>query len=1396
MKKTLQKPPFGRMIILCLILGLGTGFLNRTVAQYTQGNLVVLQVGSGTGTLSSAATPVNLVEYSPTGGSPINTLALPTTTSGLNRKLTVSGTAGSEGALTLSSDGHYLTVVGYDAAIATANVVSAANIDRVVARIDNGRTINTTTVLPQSAAYTGNNIRSAVTTDGTQLWMSGTGTGGGIRYTTLGATDGGVQVSSTITNTRIVNIVNGQLYVTSSTGSFTTVSSVGTGLPTTSGQTITPLPGIPASAAASNQYAFVFFDRDPAIPGVDLLYVADQTAGNGLLKYSFDGTTWTARGSFTGIATGLTGAINATTNGIDLYVTVGTTAANSIYKLTDNTAATVSITTGSTIATAGAVLATATANTAFRGIAFAPTAIVVPKPDLTVSLSAPVSATLNQPFTYSLVVSNPGSASALGITAQFELPAPTSLTYNSATEASGFTASQTGNIVAFSGGSLSAGASTTLTVNVTPIITGNVLSGTALVDPSNTVAESNEANNSAPAVTVSVDVAPVGQIRITEYAYDGAGTGGEFIELTNVGNAPVDLTGWSFDDSSRQPGSFAIGGFGTVQPGESVVIAENAAEAFRTAWYLPTTVKVIGGNAQNLGRGDEINIYDASNILVDRLTYGDNVTGVGGPRTQNISAWTTPANLGANAITTWQLSTVNDAQHSYSSVSSNIGNPGGYNVALNRVIVRESGNTTNVTEGGASDTYTLVLNSQPTADVVVTITPGSQLTTDPTVLTFTPANYNVTQTISVSAVDDNVVEQTHFATITHSATSPDAAYNGITINPVSVTITDNDVAVGASPTIIVASTTTAYLSASAISSAISDPTDPASTLGIDFTINDIDTPISSLSVTASSNNASVVPTANLNLTGNDASRNLRITPAGVGYAVITVTVSDGSNTTSYVINYAASAASTSTSRFHTGSSDASTAVDAGGGYMLVADDENQVLRLYSRTNSGLPVNGFDYTSSLALTDISGSVPREVDIESSVRVGDRIYWLGSHSNSSGGADRPNRSRLFATDVSGSGASTTLSYVGRYDGLKTDLINWDVNNGHGLGANYFGLQASAAPGVAPETDGGIGFNIEGLTIAPDGITGYLSFRAPISPVSNRTKALIVPVTNFTSLVSGNPTGGSATFGVPILLDLGGRGIREIKGNGNGQYLIVAGPSGGAGADPNAFKLYTWTGSATDAPVLRAADLSGLSGTNGNSSIESIVEVPASLDESSSIQFVLDNGDQVFYNDGTIAKELAQNNFKKSRSDYATLGAATAPDLTAILSTLPSTIYGSSPVNVVVDVFEANNVATSGLVKVYITKDPVVSLSFDQTSTFVGGKVVQNGDWTFDAISDKSFYILTTTQAMGANSKKSVGLTGVLNSGNTRGSLTLSSLVVGGSEIKITNNSDADSIDYFNK
>ncbi|MBI1926944.1 T9SS type A sorting domain-containing protein [Candidatus Poribacteria bacterium] len=108
------------------------------------------------------------------------------------------------------------------------------------------------------------------------------------------------------------------------------------------------------------------------------------------------------------------------------------------------------------------------------------------------------------------------------------------------------------------------------------------------------------------------------------------------------------------------------------------------------------------------------------------------------------------------------------------------------------VTISETGNSTDVTEDGATDTYTVVLQSQPASDVTITVTPDAQVSVSPNTLTFTPANWNVAQMVTVTAVDDAIAEGAHTGTITHSATSADATYNGIAIVSVTANIQDND----------------------------------------------------------------------------------------------------------------------------------------------------------------------------------------------------------------------------------------------------------------------------------------------------------------------------------------------------------------------------------------------------------------------------------------------------------------------------------------------------------------------------------------------------------------------------------------------------------------------------
>ena len=122
------------------------------------------------------------------------------------------------------------------------------------------------------------------------------------------------------------------------------------------------------------------------------------------------------------------------------------------------------------------------------------------------------------------------------------------------------------------------------------------------------------------------------------------------------------------------------------------------------------------------------------------------------------------------------------------------------------IILTESGGSTKVKEGAETDSYTIVLKSEPMANVTINITPGGQTTTNPTSVVFTPANWNVAQTVTVTAVDDALIEGSHTETITYTTSSEDANYNGVVMPAMTVTIADNDEAFNC-PTLIASSST-------------------------------------------------------------------------------------------------------------------------------------------------------------------------------------------------------------------------------------------------------------------------------------------------------------------------------------------------------------------------------------------------------------------------------------------------------------------------------------------------------------------------------------------------------------------------------------------------------------
>ena len=96
------------------------------------------------------------------------------------------------------------------------------------------------------------------------------------------------------------------------------------------------------------------------------------------------------------------------------------------------------------------------------------------------------------------------------------------------------------------------------------------------------------------------------------------------------------------------------------------------------------------------------------------------------------------------------------------------------------------------------DGYTVALDTEPTANVTVTVAghAGTDVTPNPATLTFTSTTWSTAQTVTVTAGDDADTTDDS-VTLTHSAASADTGYGGIAIDEVAVTVSDNDTAVAA-----------------------------------------------------------------------------------------------------------------------------------------------------------------------------------------------------------------------------------------------------------------------------------------------------------------------------------------------------------------------------------------------------------------------------------------------------------------------------------------------------------------------------------------------------------------------------------------------------------------------
>jgi hypothetical protein len=376
------------------------------------GHVVVYRVGDGSDALTNAATPVFLDEYA-LDGTKVKTLDLPTAASGQQRALTAAGLSRSEGLITRSPDGSYLAVTGYDAEPGTTGPAGVSltasdtsNVERTVGIVDGNNTIDTSTGLTGATAP--QIARSAATIDGQRLWTAGGN--GGLATVGIGGT-GPVRVAGTAnSNLNQVTVAGDQLFSSNSADS--RLTKVGTGTPTTTGNALTALPGLPDTFLPFGYVLLDATDASYAGTGLDTLYYVDAADRAGVIhKYHFDGTTWQDAGDVD-----LEEGFGLTAFQDGSIVTLVATTPTSIVKLVDNNAAATSF--APTVST----VAEAAANTEFRGIAQAPVdpqgpSIIVRKP----VVDAKVKATATK-VAVSADVAGPKAIS--GVTVQLDSATP------------------------------------------------------------------------------------------------------------------------------------------------------------------------------------------------------------------------------------------------------------------------------------------------------------------------------------------------------------------------------------------------------------------------------------------------------------------------------------------------------------------------------------------------------------------------------------------------------------------------------------------------------------------------------------------------------------------------------------------------------------------------------------------------------------------------------------------------------------------------------------------------------------------------------------------------------------------------------------------------------------
>ena len=367
--------------------------------------------------------------------------------------------------------------------------------------------------------------------------------------------------------------------------------------------------------------------------------------------------------------------------------------------------------------------------------------------------------------------------------------------------------------VTASGGNLaSVSATVTLTISSSHNIedgASNDLSNTA---PTGTNDNSYVVDNTAPSVTISGVPSASNAPFTATFTFSEAVTGFAVGDITLTNASVSNFTATSTTVYTALVTPTASGTVTVNVPANAAQDAAgngNTAASLATTIYTPPAITITAGASPVTEGTSAVFTLSRAGSTTAALTVNVTVSETGGDMVAAANEGArTVAFLPNSATVTLSIATAADSVDEANSVvtatiSADTESPASYSVGTpaSAMVTVEDNDTRNVTVSptallvneGSTGTYTVVLNSQPTASVTVTPsrTGSSDVTFSPPTLTFTTSTWSTVQTVTVTAAQDSdAVDDS--ATISHAVTGGD--YAAVTADSVVVTVDDDETA--------------------------------------------------------------------------------------------------------------------------------------------------------------------------------------------------------------------------------------------------------------------------------------------------------------------------------------------------------------------------------------------------------------------------------------------------------------------------------------------------------------------------------------------------------------------------------------------------------------------------